>query len=72
MNRRLRILVGMMTTVVALGIGASLLLGERYGMGAFVTVLGLYRGIVLIRQVRATAAGPRVIPPGPPEGPGPR
>lgn len=52
MNRRLRILVGLMTTVLVCGIGGLLLAEGRTLMGSVVLAFGVFRGVVWVRQVR--------------------
>lgn len=53
MSRRLRILIGAMTTVLVCGVGALLLAEGRPMVGGVVLAFGLFRGAVWVRQVRA-------------------
>lgn len=52
MSGRAALLVGVMTVLLFLGIGVSLLLSERTLFGAVVLGLGLLRGGLLLAQAR--------------------
>lgn len=51
-NTRVRLFLGIFTTVLFLVIGALLIAEQRPQYGAIVIALGLLRGILAIRQVR--------------------
>jgi len=53
-SRRLRILIGAMTTVLVCGLGALLWAEGRTIMGPVVLGFGLFRGVVWVRQVRSS------------------
>ena len=48
-----RLLMGVLTTVMFLGVGTMLILEERLVLGAIVVVLGALRGLLTVRQARA-------------------
>jgi hypothetical protein len=49
---RLRVLVGAVTTLVLTGLGASLVSGGQVWGGAVFLLLGLYRGVMWVRELR--------------------
>jgi hypothetical protein len=55
---RLRGLVGLMTTVLALVVGLTLWTEGRVWLGGVVSLAGLYRGSVAVRQLRAAWLSP--------------
>ena len=48
---RLRVLVGAITTLVFGGLGASLVTGGQPWAGGVLLLLGLYRGVMWVREV---------------------
>ncbi|MEZ4318258.1 MAG: hypothetical protein R3F61_12180 [Myxococcota bacterium] len=58
LSPRLRILLGAVTTVVFLGIGASVYGGGSTIGGAVLIGLGLFRGLMWVREVRAEWLAP--------------
>ncbi len=49
---RLRVLIGAITTLVFAGLGASLVSGGNTWSGAVLLLLGLYRGVMWVRELR--------------------
>ncbi len=59
MSERLRILVGVLSTVMFLGLGGLMLSEERTGLGAVFLAIGLLRGSLLARQLFGNDETPR-------------
>lgn len=52
MSPKIRVLIGLITTAVFVGVGATLLVSERTLFGTVVITLGGLRAWVLFQQIR--------------------
>jgi hypothetical protein len=55
MRGRLRAMVGVVTTALALGVGGLALAEGRAAVGGVLVLAGLYRGLMLARELRDEA-----------------